>query len=73
FTNEHARYVYVSLVVDPLGQRLYPNYSPENVRLSVGIFCCPRSEDFEVKKAREAKQETTATRYAGGLARGCFE
>lgn len=37
FADEHAPYAYVSLVADPLGQRLYPKYGFEDVKPGIGM------------------------------------
>ncbi|KAK7189538.1 hypothetical protein DPSP01_001532 [Paraphaeosphaeria sporulosa] len=57
FADEHAPHAYVSLVADPLGQRLYPKYGFEDVKPGVGMFRCLRIQgDAEFKRAREEKQ-----------------
>ncbi|KAF1964815.1 acetyltransferase, GNAT family [Bimuria novae-zelandiae CBS 107.79] len=57
YADEHAPHAYVSLVADPLGQRLYPKYGFEDVKPGIGMFRCLRIQgDPEFKKAREEKQ-----------------
>jgi GNAT superfamily N-acetyltransferase len=68
FADKHAPLAYLSLVADPLGQRLYPKYGFEDVSPGVGMFRCLRIQgDAEFKKAREAKQ-AAAMRGPGGSA-----
>lgn len=57
YGDEHAPHAYVSLVADPLGQRLYPKYGFEDVKPSVGMFRCLRIQrDPDFKKVREERQ-----------------
>ncbi|KAJ4286121.1 hypothetical protein N0V90_013470 [Kalmusia sp. IMI 367209] len=57
YVDEHAPHAYVSLVADPLGQRLYPKYGFEDVKPGVGMFRCLRIQrDPNFKKAREERQ-----------------
>lgn len=57
FADLHAPHAYVSLVADPLGQRLYPKYGFEDVKPGLGMFRCLRIQsDAELKRAREERQ-----------------
>ena len=57
FADAHAPFAYVSLVADPLGQRLYPKHGFEDVKPGIGMFRCRRiQEDGEFKREREARQ-----------------
>jgi len=50
------RPMHVSLVADPLGQRLYPQYGLEDVAPGVGMFRCLRIQrNREVEKLRRGK------------------
>jgi GNAT superfamily N-acetyltransferase len=56
YGDEHAPHAYVSLVADPLGQRLYPKYGFEDVKPGIGMYRCLRIQnDREFKKAREER------------------
>jgi len=56
YVDEHAPHAYVSLVADPLGQRLYPKYGFEDVKPGIGMYRCLRIQnDREFKRAREEK------------------
>lgn len=57
YVDEHAPHAYVSLVADPLGQRLYPKLGFEDVKPGVGMFRCAHIQrNPEFKKAREERQ-----------------
>jgi ribosomal protein S18 acetylase RimI-like enzyme len=45
--DEHAPHAYVSLVADPMGQKLYPQFGFEGLGHSVGMFRCPRLQQNE--------------------------
>lgn len=66
YADEHAPHAYVSLVADPLGQRLYPKYGFEDVKPGIGMYRCLRIQgDPKFKQAREAKV-AAAMRAPGG-------
>jgi len=52
----NAPHAYVSLVADPMGQKLYPQYGFEDVTPSIGMFRCERiQKNREAKRLREEK------------------
>ncbi|KAF2021822.1 acetyltransferase, GNAT family [Aaosphaeria arxii CBS 175.79] len=54
--DEHAPQAYVSMVAEPIGQKLYPRFGFEDVKPSIGMFRCAwiqNNPDF--KAMREAK------------------
>ena len=56
YADKHAPHAYVSLVADPLAQRLYPKYGFEDVKPGIGMYRCLRIQgDPEFKKAREER------------------
>ena len=57
YADKHAPHAYVTLVADPMGQRLYPKYGFEDVKPGIGMFRCLRIQgDPEFRKARDARQ-----------------
>lgn len=56
YADAHAPHAYVSLVADPLGQRLYPKYGFEDVKPGIGMYRCARIQgDREFKRLREER------------------
>lgn len=54
YIDEHAPYAYVSLVADPMGQPLYPQFGFADLGQSKGMFRCPRWQRDEAGEAGEA-------------------
>lgn len=56
YVDAHAPHAYVSLVAEPLGQKLYPQFGYEDVKPSIGMFYCPRIQNNpEFQELRKAK------------------
>lgn len=56
YVDEHAPQAYVSLVAEPVGQKLYPQFGFEDVKPSIGMFRCAWIQNNpEFKAMREAK------------------
>lgn len=56
YADKHAPHAYLSLVADPVAQRLYPKYGFEDVKPGIGMYRCLRIQgDPEFKKAREER------------------
>lgn len=56
YVDKHAPNAYVSLVAEPLAQKLYPQFGFEDVKPSIGMFRCRWiQENPEFKRAREEK------------------
>ena len=67
YIDEHAPHAYVSLVADPMGQQLYPQFGFEGVGHSVGMFRCPRlQQDGAWRESRGHKQVASREAQEGG-------
>jgi ribosomal protein S18 acetylase RimI-like enzyme len=56
FVDEHAPNAYVSLVAEPLAQKLYPQFGFEDITPSIGMYRCRWIQDNpEFQKMRKEK------------------
>jgi ribosomal protein S18 acetylase RimI-like enzyme len=53
YIDEHAPLAYVSLVADPMGQQLYPQFGFEGTGQSVCMFRCPKLQDDQAWMAKK--------------------
>jgi GNAT superfamily N-acetyltransferase len=56
YVDEHAPKAYVSLIAEPRGQKLYPQFGFEECKPSIGMYRW-QIQDREFQKARRAKAE----------------
>ncbi|KAF2476346.1 acyl-CoA N-acyltransferase [Lindgomyces ingoldianus] len=58
YVDKNAPHAYVSLIAEPLGQKLYSQFGFEDVKPSAGMYRCLRIQNNpEFKRMREAKGE----------------
>ncbi|KAF2194336.1 acyl-CoA N-acyltransferase [Zopfia rhizophila CBS 207.26] len=58
YIDEHAPHAYVSLVAEPLAQKMYPQFGFEDVKPSLGMYrCLGIQNNRELRAQREAKIE----------------